>query len=280
MLKLFTEMFTSVRWYLVLSFLLYLFLSSPGQPSFDVMPAWSHLAHQSGNIYQQFLQEADSLAKRRRDNRQLIRTEEELQIWQKQMRAKLWELLGAPPKRTPLEPIITGRLNHEKYFVEKLFFQSYPGFYVTAALFVPKNINLPAPAILFCSGHSDEGFRSHTYQHMILNYVQKGFIVLAFDPLGQGERYQYFNEEGMTYLRPTHEHSKGGNQVFLSGMSPAHYFIWDGIRAIDYLVSRDEVDPTRIGGYWPLWWRNAICLFDGLGRPHCSGSSRMLPHYL
>ena len=87
------------------------------------------------------------------------------------------------------------------------------------------------------------------YQQPLLNLVKKGFIVLAIDPIGQGERLQYFDpvKGESTIGSSTLEHSYPSVQVFLIGKSVARYFIWDGIRGIDYLVSRKEVDPKRIG---------------------------------
>src|SRR5690606_8342841 len=138
-----------------------------------------------------------------------------------------------------------GTLRKEGYTVEKLYYESRPGYYVTAAMFIPDQRQGKAPAIIFCSGHSDNGFRAEAYQHIMLNYVMKGFIVLAFDPTGQGERIQYAG----TALKKgaVNEHSYGGVQSFVSGLPPANYFIWDGIRTVDYLLTRKEVDPTRIG---------------------------------
>src|SRR5690606_23849012 len=101
--------------------------------------------------------------------------------------------------------------------------------------------------LLFCSGHSDDGYRYWKYQTVILNLVKKGFAVLAFDPIGQGERKSYLDESGNPTLQPTFEHSYPGGQTFLAGRSPAYYFIYDGIRALDYLETRAEVDMKRLG---------------------------------
>ena len=105
------------------------------------------------------------------------------------------------------------------------------------------------PAILFVSGHTENSFRHDSYQVMIQNLVKKGFIVFAIDPISQGERIQHYDpKKNVSLIGPTTiEHNYLGNQTFLSGVSLARYFIWDGIRAVDYLLSRKEVDPDRIG---------------------------------
>ncbi|UCD51235.1 MAG: acetylxylan esterase, partial [Phycisphaerales bacterium] len=162
---------------------------------------------------------------------------------------KLTDIVGPFPERTPLNPIITGVVNGEGYRVEKIVFESMPQYYVTAALFIPNETTKKRPAILNVIGHSTASFRRETYQVVILNLVKKGFIVLAMDPYGQGERIDYFDPEKgkSTVGGSTAIHSYVGNQMFLTGVSPGRYFIWDGIRAIDYLLTRQEVDPERIG---------------------------------
>jgi dienelactone hydrolase len=174
-----------------------------------------------------------------------LTTKEQWQKRQAEVRAKLARAVGPFPAKTPLNPVITGTLKKEDFTVEKLYFESRPGYHVTAAMFIPDKRQEKAPAILFCSGHSDNGFRSEAYQHLILNYVKKGFIVLAFDPIGQGERIQYQSDE--LKKGATREHSYAGVQTFVAGIPPANYFIWDGIRSVDYLLTRKEVDPARIG---------------------------------
>lgn len=152
-------------------------------------------------------------------------------------------------KKTPLNPRITGQLEREKFTVEKIIFESHPGFYVTGCLFIPKERQNPAPAIIYCSGHSENGFRSEGYQRSIINFAEKGFVVFAFDPIGQGERLQYLDEAtGKSKIGgPTTEHSYAGIQTLLTGSSISDYFIWDGVRAVDFLETRKEVDMNRIG---------------------------------
>ena len=98
-------------------------------------------------------------------------------------------------------------------------------------------------------GHDQPSFREEYYQVIITNLVKKGMIVFAIDPLGQGEHVQYYDPEikfsaiGYSVI----EHCYFGNVCFLAGVSSAKHFIWDGMRAIDYLLTRKEVDPENIG---------------------------------
>jgi len=165
------------------------------------------------------------------------------------VKEKLLDMLGPFPERTPLNLQITGTLKKDGYRVDKIIYESRPGFYVTGCLYVPDGISGKAPAVLNVIGHNQEAFRAPLYQVVIYNLVMKGIIVIAIDPPGQGENIQYYNAEskyssvGYSVI----EHCYFGNQCFLSGTSCAKYFVWDGIRAIDYLVSRGDVDPERIG---------------------------------
>jgi cephalosporin-C deacetylase-like acetyl esterase len=168
---------------------------------------------------------------------------------QTQVKDKLLEIIGPFPQKSPLNPRITGILKKKGYHVEKVIFESMPRFYVTGCLYIPEGIKGKAPAVLNVIGHNQEAFRAELYQVVIYNLVQKGIIVFAIDPPGQGEHVQYFdpaiNLSSIGYS--VIEHCYFGNQCFLSGVSCARYFIWDGIRAIDYLLTRNEVDSQRIG---------------------------------
>ncbi|MFB9296259.1 acetylxylan esterase [Persicitalea jodogahamensis] len=168
--------------------------------------------------------------------------------WQKRqllVQKKVTAALGPFPPKTPLNPVVTGRIERDDFTVEKLYFESQPGYYVTGALFIPKNRPGKLPAIVYTCGHTDIAFRGEVYQRVIINLVKKGFAVLTFDPVGQGERMDY--QDISRRISGTREHSYAGAQLFLAGVSPASYFAWDGIRAIDYLISRPEVDASRIG---------------------------------
>ena len=199
-------------------------------------------------LYRVLFNEASEQLEKRSAYVSTLRTDREWIAYKEELKRKYGASL-LKFRKTPLNPQITGRLEREKFIVEKIIFESHPGFYVTGCLFIPKKRQDPAPAILYCSGHSENGFRSETYQRSIINLTEKGFIVFAFDPVGQGERLQYPDETtGKSMIGgPTTEHSYAGIQTLLTGSSISDYFIWDGVRAIDFLATRKEVDMERIG---------------------------------
>ncbi|HEX8041158.1 MAG TPA: acetylxylan esterase [Chryseosolibacter sp.] len=183
-----------------------------------------------------------------------IRDIHSLSAWkerQNYIRETLQKIAGPFPEKTPLNAQVLGVVDKDTYRVEHIVYESQPKFYVTSSLFIPKSLKKKktAPAVIYCSGHSENGYRSDVYQHVILNLVKKGFIVFAFDPVGQGERLEYYDmeKEKSSVGGPTSEHSYPGSQAFITGSSQARYMIWDGIRAVDYLLTRREVDPSRIG---------------------------------
>lgn len=208
------------------------------------------ILYQNNNqaLYNIISNEAFSLLEQRKQHINKLSAKADWQEYQKDLKARLFESMNRFEK-TPLNAKVTGKLERENFTVEKILFESHPGFYVTAALFIPKKLQKPAPAVIYCSGHTELGFRSDVYQRVIINLVEKGFVVFAFDPLGQGERLQYIDlETGKSKVGgPTTEHSYAGAQTLLTGISLSNYFIWDGVRAVDYLETRPEVDMQRIG---------------------------------
>lgn len=170
--------------------------------------------------------------------------------YKKNFREALTKSLGGPfPPRTPLNASVTGVIERNGYRVEKVVFESQPKFFVTANLYVPTKGRAPYPAILFPLGH-ETGAKAHeAWQIVITNLALRGFVVLAWDPIGQGERVQMWDEDFQTskLVQSTTEHTMQGIQTLLVGDALARYTIWDGMRALDYLLSRKEVDSTRVG---------------------------------
>jgi cephalosporin-C deacetylase-like acetyl esterase len=165
------------------------------------------------------------------------------------IREKMLQALGGLPERTPLNARTVAVLDREDYKIEKVIFESQPRFYVTANLYLPKKGKAPYPGILFPLGH-EEGAKAHSaWQQVLVSLAKKGFVALAWDSLGQGERVQLYDPDfGESKLvRSTTEHTVMGIQCLLVGDNLARYTIWDGIRALDYLLSRPEVDAARIG---------------------------------
>jgi len=164
-----------------------------------------------------------------------------------EVRAKILQLLGGLPSyQGPLNPKVTHVIERDGFVVETLMFESLPDYFVTANLYRPKAAG-KHPAVLFSMGHSNGGKLAG--QLIGSNLALKGFVALAYDPVGQGERQQAYDARlGRSLIGGSSEqHFLNGAQAILLGQSVARYFIWDGMRAIDYLVSRPEVDPERIG---------------------------------
>lgn len=174
-------------------------------------------------------------------------TTEQIAEYQKQLRSKFLEAIGELPQRTPLKPQVTGIVHRDGYHVEKVIFQSQPKHYVTAALFVPdtEKHKPPHPGVLVPCGHSRNGKASEAYQTMGALLALNGMVALVFDPIDQGERVQMTSE--LPDLWGTKGHTMLGIGSILLGRNTAWFEIWDGMRGIDYLQSRVEVDPNRIG---------------------------------
>ena len=234
-------------------FIIFIFLlntiSYAQNEQFPVLDRWLKYSDKENVLYHHLSDQAMKFLKKRSLDMTKLSTQEQWIERQKNIKEKLIEIVGPFPPKTPLNARTVETIKKSGFTVEKIIFESQPEFYVTACLFIPGKIEDKAPAIIYCSGHSDIGFRNVPYQRVILNLVKKGFIVLAFDPLGQGERLQHYDPDlGESKIGgPTLEHSYPGAQCFLIGSSLARYMIWDGIRVVDYLLSRHEVDGDRIG---------------------------------
>jgi cephalosporin-C deacetylase-like acetyl esterase len=164
------------------------------------------------------------------------------------IRRAMTEAIGGFPEKTPLNARITGGFTRDDYRVEHVVFESQPKFYVTANVYVPTGSRGPFPAVVGVAGHSNTGKAIETYQYAWIGMAKRGFLVLAFDPPGQGERSEYFDPVlGKSSVGiGTREHDMAGTQCLLTGATFAGYEVWDGIRAVDYLLTRPDVDPKRI----------------------------------
>jgi dienelactone hydrolase len=191
-----------------------------------------------------------------------IRSAEEWVQRRPELRRQLAEMLGLwpEPERTPLDARVTGTVERPDFVVEKILFQSRPGLYVTGNLYRPKVVEAPLPAILYVCGHSKVekdgvifGCKAH-YQHHAAWYAANGYVCLVVDTLQLGELpglHHGTHHLGMWWWQSR-------------GYTPAGVEAWNGIRAIDYLVSRPEVDASKIGvtgrsgGGATSWWVGAL----------------------
>jgi cephalosporin-C deacetylase-like acetyl esterase len=193
----------------------------------------------------------DKIAQRQLDARDkeiaAVRTVADAEQRKKVVRQKILDALGGLPDYSgPLNARVTGQIQADGYVIEKVIYESLPGYYVTANLYRP---NRPGryPAVLLQAGHTQEGKAEP--QWLAANLALKGFVSLAPDPAGQGEREQTYDPQLKAPAAGwgTNEHIHAGAQATLVGESYTRYFIWDAKRSIDYLVSRPEVDAARVG---------------------------------
>jgi dienelactone hydrolase len=165
------------------------------------------------------------------------------------VRATLWKLIGGMPERTPLNARTTGSFERDGYRLEKVIYESRPSLFVSANLYIPRKGAGPFPAVLFQSGHYEEGKAYPNYQRCCQALARLGFVALAFDPMGQGERVAYPNSSGTRSRLPDvdAEHTTPGKQMLLYGDSATRFQLWDALRSMDYLASLPYVDARRIG---------------------------------
>ncbi|MGI6609068.1 MAG: alpha/beta hydrolase family protein [Limnochordia bacterium] len=180
---------------------------------------------------------------------------EELNAYIADIRSRFRTLLRLPNvEREPLSARTTGVVIRDGYRIEKVIFESRPSFLVTANLYLPTDVCGPLPGVLHPLGHTWNAKAGETYQRVAVTLVKNGFAVFSYDPIGQGERIQYWDplrECSSIVARASNsavaEHEYAGIQSLLTGVSMGGLMVWDGMRALDYLLSRPEIDPERIG---------------------------------
>lgn len=191
-----------------------------------------------------------------------------------EVRGKIQNCFGPWPEKTPLNPRVTKRIKRDSYTIENVIFESRPGYPVTANLYIPAGRKTPHPAVVGVCGHNDTGKAAN--QSFAQGLARLGYVAMVFDPMGQGERLQYPTSDQKSRIGiGVLEHLHAGNPLFLLGDSLSAWSAWDGIRAIDYLLTRKEVDPNHIGvtgvsggGTQTTW----ICAADRrvtMGAPAC-----------
>ena len=177
-----------------------------------------------------------------------IRTKKEAFAYRDEVREAIDKAYRPWPSKTPLNARVVGTIERRHYRIEKILFESRPGCLVTAHLYVPHKLDGPAPGIIGSCGHAADGKNAPLYQAFCQRLARNGFIVLIYDPFNQGERDQYYALHSRESVRSsTHAHNMMGKQLELVGEWFGAWRAWDGIRALDYLLTRPEVDPAHIG---------------------------------
>ena len=192
---------------------------------------------------------SQEIGNKRRD---ALKSEADAKAYVELVRGLIRESFGPEPEKTPLNARVTSITERETYRIEKVVFESRPGFLVTGNLYVPKGKEGPMPAVVGTCGHSLNGKAETAYQSFCQGLARMGYVVLIYDPIGQGERFQYIKDEGAKGLKSRYggsvsEHIQCGNQQGLVGEFFGAWRAWDGVRALDYLLSRPEVDPKHVG---------------------------------
>jgi len=191
-----------------------------------------------------------------------VKSLDDWQAKRKVYREQLFEMLGLKPlpEKTDLKPVVTGKVEHEQFTVENIHYQSRPGLYVTANLYIPKGLEKPAPAILYVCGHAlvkKDGVslgNKTAYQHHAAWFARHGYVCLVIDSLQLGEI------EGIHHGTYRYKMWWWNSR----GYTPAGVEAWNCIRALDYLQTRKEVDANRFGvtgrsgGGAYSWWISAL----------------------
>ncbi len=183
----------------------------------------------------------------RREAIAALKTPEDVSRRQQTLKARFLQALGDLPAKTPLNARVVGRERRDGYRIEKILYESRPHHHITATLYLPAGTP-PFPGVLMPIGHSANGKAAEYVQRGSILLAKHGLAVLTYDPIGQGERSQLLDDRGRPAISgSTTEHTMAGIGALLVGRGTATYRVWDGIRSLDYLASRPEIDPQRLG---------------------------------
>lgn len=246
------------------------------QPVYSAEQSYLPLNHFPRMVQEFFVRQVRQAEQRGREERAALKTRADAEAYVERVRQRIRQSFGPEPPRTALNARVVGVVERDAYRIEKIILESRPNFPVTANLYIPSGRAVPMPAVVGTCGHSANGKAQDAYQSFAQGLARLGFICFIFDPIGQGERLQYVRENLTSRIGVgVQEHLYAGNQQFLVGEFFGAWRAWDGIRALDYLLTRPEVDKTRVGvtgnsggGTMTTW----LCGLDqrwAMGAPSC-----------
>lgn len=176
-----------------------------------------------------------------------LKTPDELAAWQRHQREVFLQTLGGFPDRTPLHARVTGEREFADYRMEKILFESQPGFLVSGLLYLPKGPG-PHPAVLMPCGHTAIAKAGELYQRAAISMARAGIAAFCYDPIGQGERRFYRKDDGTNeFPSSTYEHQLLSVSAILTGRNLATFMTWDAMRGLDYLQSRADIVGNKLG---------------------------------
>ncbi len=253
-------------------------------PKFN--PRLDGFADPAGQIHRNITSRAAAHLAQADKLRDALATPADISNWVKRTRQAFLDGIGGLPANAPpqnLNARTTATIDQPDYTIENVIFESLPNHHVTTNFYLPKNRpsdggRIPG-VVVFC-GHAGTG--KAYYQGVAGLLAQNGFAALMVDPTGQGERLQMIDRATGAQIVPwcTLEHTHIGLASSLIGENISRYFIWDNLRAVDYLLSRPEIDPARIaatgnsGGGTQTTYQ---CLFDerlAAAAPSCYVNAR------
>ncbi|MDR8393341.1 acetylxylan esterase [Aliifodinibius sp. S!AR15-10] len=183
---------------------------------------------------------------REEEIKEAFSSEKEAKAYQREIRNRYQDILGSFPGTSPLNAQVAGTIQQEGYHIEKIVYESFSNHHVTANLYVPEGEGQFPGVLLFC-GHEREAKATPSYQRTAIQLARHGFVTLVIDPISQAERFQLTDKNGKPLTRGgTTEHTLLNAGSNLVGTNVMNYQYWDNKRGLDYLVTRPEVDSTRI----------------------------------
>ena len=220
----------------------------PQTPSAADTPSLAPLNRFPRMVQEFFVERENQIHQERLKRLAALRSKADADAYVQTVRKKIAASFGPFPEKTPLNPRVMTVVDRDAYRIENVIFESRPGFLVSANLYVPKGRPFPLPGVVASCGHSANGKAIETYQSFCQGLARLGYVVLIFDPIGQGERMQYVDASWKpTRGTGTAEHNYAGIQQVLVDERFCAWRAWDGIRALDYLLTRQEVDARHVG---------------------------------
>src|SRR5262245_16487509 len=211
-------------------------------------PALAPLNRFPRMVQEFFVARENAVHQQRLERLAALKTKADAERYVQSVRGKIRESFGPFPEKTPLNARVTKVVERDAYAIENVLFESRPGFLVSANLYVPKGRAFPRPGVVGSCGHSANGKAIDTYQSFCQGLARLGYVVLIFDPIGQGERMQYVDANWKPIRGTgTAEHNYAGIQQVLVDERFCTWRAWDAVRALDYLVTRKEVDTRHLG---------------------------------